>query len=579
MRNNGRRNIADEIKSRCDITDVIGRVVQLKRSGSNYKGLCPFHNEKTPSFVVSSSKQIFTCFGCGASGDVIGFVERYYSLDFRGAVEMLAKEYGISLEGAFSGGSAARDEYYEINRLAARFFFKAMREHANPAYTYMKNRGISEDTMNLFGIGYADESWNGLYDHLKSQGVEETKMMELGLISSSKGKYYDKFRGRVMFPIMNTSGKVIGFGGRIIGDGAPKYLNSQESDVFRKKDNLYALNVSRKNVSDEDMIILVEGYMDAVSLYQAGVRNVAASLGTALTENQARLIKRYTRNVILSYDADSAGQAAAFRGLDILYAEGLRARVLKVTDGKDPDEFIKKNGRKAFLELVERAVPYGDFKIDAIKKKYDMEDPQQRADFINEAAAMLRSMKPVEADIYIKKLAEDAGVSEGAVRAEYMMEDSISPIRTDRKKETDGKETDISLAEQDLLKLMLTDARFTELPEDIKDTVFTEGIAKEIYVGIMDSLDGHGRPDIRSLRESLDEDGIRMLEMIDSKIIPPGREDEIFTDCVDKIRSDVLRKREREVMMALSIAEEEDNGEKIVELTQKLIDIQKKLKV
>ena len=298
-------NIVDEIKSRCNIVDVIGRVVPLKKSGSNFKGVCPFHNEKTPSFVVSETKQIFTCFGCGATGDVIAFVKRYYNLEFRGAVEMLAREYGISLDGAFRS-NRNKDELYEINRQAARFFYKAMREKSNKGYTYMKNRGISEETMNKFGIGYADDGWTSLYDFLGAAGVAEKKMLELGLISKSKDRCFDKFRDRVIFPIINTAGKVIGFGGRIIGDGEPKYLNSQESGIFQKKNNLYGLNLARKDVSREDSIVLVEGYMDVVSLYQAGVRNVSASLGTALTENQARLIKRYTRNVVLSYDSDQA---------------------------------------------------------------------------------------------------------------------------------------------------------------------------------------------------------------------------------------------------------------------------------
>ena len=264
MKQNRQNNIVDEIKSRCDIVDVVGRVVSLKKAGSNYKGVCPFHNEKTPSFVVSETKQIYTCFGCGALGDVLSFVEKYYGLDFKGSVERLAKEYGISLEGAFRS-SGNRDELYEINRQAALFFFRAMRSGANPGYTYMKRRGISEETLNEFGIGYADGEWSSLYDHLRSMGYRDDKLLELGLISrSDKGRCYDKFRNRVIFPIINTGGKVIGFGGRIIGEGEPKYLNSQESAVFRKKNNLYGLNLSRKEAGRQDAIILVEGYMDVV---------------------------------------------------------------------------------------------------------------------------------------------------------------------------------------------------------------------------------------------------------------------------------------------------------------------------
>ena len=391
----------------------------MKKAGSNYKGICPFHNEKTPSFVVSETKQIFTCFGCGATGDVIGFVERYYSLDFKGAVEMLAKEYGISLEGAFRT-SKDKDESYEINRQAAMFFFRALREKANPGYTYMKTMRMSEDTMNRFGIGYADGEWRSLYDYLLQKGISEDKLLSLGLISKSNDRCFDKFRNRVIFPIMNTAGKVIGFGGRIIGEGEPKYLNSQESDVFQKKNNLYALNLTRKDVSREDAIILVEGYMDAVSLSQAGIRNISASLGTALTEDQAGLSDQTLHEECDPFiRCRPGGQNAAFRGLDILYREGCRARVLKVTDGKDPDEFIKKNGRNAFLDLVDHAIPYGDFKLNMVKQRYDMEDEQQRVEFIHEAVRVLQKMNPVEADIYIEKLSAETGISEGAIRFEY----------------------------------------------------------------------------------------------------------------------------------------------------------------
>ena len=577
---NGQINIVDEIKSRCNIVDVVGRVVPLKKAGSNYKGVCPFHNEKTPSFVVSETKQIYTCFGCGASGDLINFVERYYSLDFRGAVEMLAKEYGINLDGAFKS-SKDKDEYYEINRQAARFFFKAMRQKSNPGYTYMKKRGISEEILNKFGIGYADDSWTSLYEFLKGQGISDNKLMDLGLISNSKGRYFDKFRDRVMFPIMNTAGKVIGFGGRIIGQGEPKYLNSQESNVFQKKNNLYGLNLTRADVSREDSIILVEGYMDAVALYQFGIRNVSASLGTALTENQARLIKRYTKNVILSYDADSAGQNAAFRGLDVLYKEGCRAKVLKVTDGKDPDEFVKKNGRKSFLDLVENAVPYGDFKIDAIRSKYDIDDQQQRVDFISEAVSVLKAMKPVEADIYIKKLAEQTGISEGAIRFEYSGNNSQKQtpgIYEKKEEEKDPDENAMPLVEQDLIKLMLIDERFTKLPESIKDIAFKSEPGRIIYNSVLKVDDGKRPLDINRLKDFLDENSAECLEMIDDKIIPNGREDIMFNDCISLIKKEFLKAQEDEIITKLSMADEDDNRDNIISLTQQLIEIQKELK-
>ena len=573
-------NIVDEIKSRCNIVDVIGRVVPLKKSGSNFKGVCPFHNEKTPSFVVSETKQIFTCFGCGATGDVIAFVKRYYNLEFRGAVEMLAREYGISLDGAFRS-NRNKDELYEINRQAARFFYKAMREKSNKGYTYMKNRGISEEIMNKFGIGYADDGWTSLYDFLRAAGVAEKKMLELGLISKSKDRCFDKFRDRVIFPIINTAGKVIGFGGRIIGDGEPKYLNSQESGIFQKKNNLYGLNLARKDVSREDSIVLVEGYMDVVSLYQAGVRNVSASLGTALTENQARLIKRYTRNVVLSYDSDQAGQNAAMRGIDILYREGLRARVLRVFDGKDPDEFIRKNGRGAFYDLMDNALPYGDFKLEFAKAGYDLDDEQQKLDFLRDAVGILQSMKPVEADFYIKKLSADTGISEGAIRFEYSGNNSQEkkmPAGIETSTDLKDYEEQMPLVEQDMIKLMLLDEKFVHLPDDISDKAFRSTAGINIHRNLLAADDGQRPFDINRLKDLLDEDAVQALDMINSKIIPQGREDSIYNDCIDRIRLNELKKQENEIITRLSMADEDENGEEIVKLTKQLMDIQKKIK-
>ncbi len=583
MSANNQTNIVDEIKSRCNIVDIVGRVVPLKRAGSNYKGICPFHNEKTPSFVVSETKQIFTCFGCGATGDMFEFVKRYYNLDFRGAVEMLAKEYGISLEGAFHG-SRDNEELYEINRQAARFFFRGLRERANPGYTYMKGREISEDILNKFGIGYADDSWDSLYLFLKGQGVSDDKMLELGLISKGRNGYYDKFRSRVIFPIINTRGKVIGFGGRIVGDGEPKYLNSQESSIFKKKYNLYGLNLTGAEVRKQDAIILVEGYMDVVSLYQAGVRNVSASLGTALTENQVKLIKRYTRNVILSYDADQAGQQAAMRGLDILYGENCAARVLKVTDGKDPDEFIKKNGRKAFLQLADEALPYGDFKLGYLRQQYDMEDSQQRVAYTEAAIDVLRGMKPVEADIYIRKLAEETGVSEGAIRFEYSGNNTMEKgyagrAGTSESAGSGGRRKDeMPLIEQDLIKLMLLDGAFIRLPEDIKDEAFKSSSGRNIYECIVAAVAEDGMADAQRVREMLDEEDAELFEEIESKTVPAGKERHMFEDCTAKIREEMLQRQEQELMMRLSLADEKENRDEIEDLMKQLIQIQKELK-
>ena len=571
----------EEIKSRCNIVDVIGRVVTLKKAGSSYKGLCPFHNEKTPSFSVDEGRQTYKCFGCGEGGDVISFVEKYYNLDFMEAMEMLARDYGIELKKS-NRGSQHTKEYYEINRQAAIFFFNAFRRGPNPAYTYMHGRGISDETLHTFGIGYADDAWTSLTDHLMKMGYAPSKLVEVGLVSEKNGRYYDKFRGRVMFPIINTGGKVIGFGGRIIADGEPKYLNSKESSAFQKKNNLYGLNITKDYIRRENRIILVEGYMDVISLYQAGVRNVSASLGTALTENQASLIRRFTTDVILSYDADAAGQNAALRGLDILYREDLRARVLVVTDGKDPDEFIKAQGRDAYLKLADAALPYGDFKLKKAAERYDLSDQEQKLRYIRDALGILRGMKPVEADMYLNRLSDETGISEQAIRQEF--ETGRQEERQHRasyapefdKRHKGQREGEASEAELQLLKLMIIDSDYSKLPDDIKDVVFTDRLSSSIY-GAIRAVDRGERPlDMSAVQDQLDVEGSRMLETVLQKIIPGDKEAEIYKDCIRHIRRDTLMREDAEITARL--CDPNLDQEEIARLMQRQIEIQKIIK-
>lgn len=574
----GTVNTVDEIKSRCNIVDVIGQVVPLKRAGSNFKGKCPFHNEKTPSFVVSETKQIFTCFGCGATGDVIAFVEKYYQLDFMQAVEKLANEYGIEMDRSFRKDQH-KDEAYNINREAAKFFFKAFRENANPGYTYMINRGIDHETLNKFGIGYADDKWDSLYKHLTDMGFKTESLLELGLISESRGKYYDKFRNRVMFPIINTSGKVIGFGGRIIGDGNPKYLNSQESSVFLKKNNLYGLNITRQEISKENQAILVEGYMDVISLYQSGIRNVSASLGTALTENQAKLLKRYTHNIVLSYDADQAGINAALRGLDILHKENCKVKVLHVTDGKDPDEFVKKNGRLAFKKLIDDALPFADYKLSILRKNIDISTTEGRVDFLKKAAEVLIQLSPVEADIYIKKLAQETKISEGAIRLEMNVNNSEIkyPERRQIKASDEEKTNDITMLEKNIIKLILHSSKYYgEFVRYSKD-VFRSESGYKIFSGIGSIYTDGEAVDIRRLADQMEPEENRILKDI-LKNVQIINESTLFKDCIETIETKRLSNKEKELIMRLSMADEEENNDSINELTKELMQIQKLLK-
>lgn len=409
-------NFTDELKAQLNIVDIIGREVALKKSGSNYMGLCPFHNEKTPSFSVNEGKQFFHCFGCGKSGDVIGFVQEYYKLPFMEAVEKLAAENGIKLpERRSSGPKIDYDKYHGINAKAARFFYNNLGTKGNKGLAYLKKRGLSKETITAFGLGYAPASGTALVDHLRSEGVSDDDMLKLGLANSGKNGLYDKFRDRVMFPIISTQDKVIGFGGRAIADIKPKYLNSPESEIFLKKNNLFGLNLTKKEIDREGRAIIVEGYMDMISLYQNGVKNVAASLGTALTINQARLLCRYSKNIVLSYDSDSAGINAALRGIDVIIAAGGKPRVMHVTDGKDPDDFIRAHGKDAFIRLADNAMPATDYKLRLAKRGFDLSDDMDVLGYIERVVPILRELGPVELDIYARKLSEEFGVSESAI--------------------------------------------------------------------------------------------------------------------------------------------------------------------
>lgn len=575
----------ENLKSRVDIVDVIGQVVPLKRAGSNYKGLCPFHGEKTPSFMVSESRQYFTCFGCGAKGDVIEFVKRYYNMDFVEAVEKLARDYGVTME--TRSYDDHRGEYYEINRMAARFFYDAFTKKANRGYSYMEGRGIAPATLKKFGIGYADGEWDSLYRFMVSQGVEVKKLQELGLVSTGKGKCYDRFRNRVMFPIINTSGKVIGFGGRAVSpEDSPKYLNSPESRIFQKKNNLYGLNISRKAAGDEGFLILVEGYMDVIALYQSGVHNVAASLGTALTENQARLIHRYTKEVVLSYDADRAGRAAALRGIEILRKEGSKVKVLHVTDGKDPDEYVKKNGRDAFLELVGNALSYGEYKLESAKLGYDLSIDEDRLDYMKKAVEIIAAMSPLEQEIYKKKMAGDLGVAESAIDRELALREdrrasqtAEAGRKTRREEDAPEEREEISPLEKTLLKLVLTDDDY--LPRLAEETEVELSLPARNILG-QALREKKRRPDsvldVAQLIEGLPEPEGRALQQLMEEILLDPEHEKVYEECLRTARSEKLAKREQELLTMLSMADEGGSQEQIRQMTDELMRIQRERK-
>ncbi len=400
--------IIEEIKYRNDIEDVISGYVTLKRAGSNLVGLCPFHSEKSPSFTVFTGSKSFYCFGCGAGGDVIGFVMRTENLEYTDALRYLAKRAGIELpeDGAARERGGSRDRVLAINRDAAKFFFSSLRE-SRAAQEYLSRRGLSSALVRHFGIGYAPDDFQALYRYLSSKGYtqEELSTAFLCSVSRKNGKSYDIFRNRIMFPVIDVRGDVIAFGGRTIGNNPDesKYINSADTPVFNKRRNLFALNFARTSCAEQ--IILCEGYMDVVSLHGAGFTNAVASCGTALTPDQARLMRKYAKSAVISYDADEAGQRAADKAFALLGEAGLEARLLKVEDAKDPDEYIKKYGKEGFSRLLNRSRSRFDFKFSNILSRNDVTTADGRIKAASEAAEMIAQFRSeVERDVYIRQV-------------------------------------------------------------------------------------------------------------------------------------------------------------------------------
>nr|WP_288886973.1 DNA primase [uncultured Blautia sp.] len=387
-------DVIEEVRMKNDIVDVISGYVRLQKKGSSYFGLCPFHNEKSPSFSVSPGKQMYYCFGCGAGGNVFTFVMEYENFTFIEAVKYLAERAGVKLpEGEYSKEQRAASDLktvlLEVNKKAASYYYYQLKqEGGRQAYEYLKNRELSDETIKNFGLGYSSKYSDSLYRYLKGKGYSDTILKESGLFSADE-RYgmHDKFWNRVMFPIMDVNNRVIGFGGRVMGDAKPKYLNSPETKIFDKSRNLYGLNIARR--SRKNYLIICEGYMDVISMHQAGFTNAVASLGTALTSGHASLMSRYTKEVLLTYDSDEAGQKAALRGIPILREAGIKPRVVNLAPYKDPDEFIKAQGQEAFEKRLTEAMNYFLFEVQVMERQYDLADPEDKTEFYRAIAKKL----------------------------------------------------------------------------------------------------------------------------------------------------------------------------------------------
>ncbi|AWI03335.1 DNA primase [Clostridium drakei] len=580
-------DVIQRVKEENDIVDVISETVKLKRAGRNYSGLCPFHHEKTPSFSVSVDKQIYKCFGCGEAGNVITFVMKTKNLSFPEAVKLLADRVNITIE--TDENNSHKDTFkqlYKLNVDSARYFFNCLGENV-AAKQYLLNRGITEKTIRSFGLGYSANSWDGLLRHLKKKGFSELDMFSNGLIiKSQKGSYYDRFRNRIIFPVFDYRGRVIGFGGRVMDDSKPKYLNSPETALFKKGINLYGLNFAIKN-NREKMLIIVEGYMDCISLHQYGITNAVASLGTALTTNQAKLIKKYADRAIIAYDADSAGQMATMRGLEILKKVGLDVKVLKVPEGKDPDEYIRNNGREAFMKLIEDALPLVDYRMKKIKENIDINNSEGVIKYAEQALEIISDLDAIEREIYIKKLSEETSIRDQAL---YDMINSKIQKNV-KKSENMNIDNDFGQklylepaylkAERGLLKVIFKDEKALEYVEkNIKREELILESHRKIYDYIVENMQYDEEERQKRIEVKCDDidTSKEWVNIIEADFIYDSNDyEDIVDDYVKGIKKFKLEESKKQIMNRIKQYEIDGKLEESLKLAQELIQIQKKI--
>lgn len=493
--------LKEEIRAANDIVDVISQYVTLKRSGRNYFGICPFHREKSPSFSVSPDRQYFHCFGCHKGGDVFTFVSEIEKLSFKETVEFLAERGHVTLpaeqDEGFNEKQYLKDRMYKINLETTLFFHERLYQPlAKIAQNYVKERKLDNATLKAFKIGYSGE-YNELYKHLKSKGFKDNEILATGLVNKNdRGEFIDRFRKRLMFPIMTVNGKVVAFGGRRLDNNekSAKYINSNENLIYSKKQHLFALNLA-KQINDKQ-IILVEGYMDAISLHQRGIKNVVASLGTALTEEQGRLLRKYSEQVLMSYDSDGAGQEAIMRGLEILGAQGCDARVIQMEGAKDPDEYIIKYGSERFKLLAKNAISLVEFKIKMIRSKYDLENATDKVRFLKEITKVLSKVENnIEREIYIGKVAEQYKISKEAIYVEvnkqtYKNQASKDNIisRPIHKAEKNQEEISEAIIKRENMVLYLLINHYEESVIDITSNIVKEDFKLEVNQKIFETI-------------------------------------------------------------------------------------------
>ena len=554
------REYIDEVVRRSDITEVVSSYVQLRHRGRTHTGLCPFHSEKTPSFVVYPETQSFYCFGCGAGGDVITFVRKINNLDYVEAVKMLAGRAGMPMPEEDDKAGRLRSRVLAINKEAARFFYEqlnAENDDARAARAYWRGRGLSDSTIRRFGLGFSPNDFGALRRHLRTRGYTEEEMLASGLQKrSEKGNVYDVFRGRVMTPIFDLRGNVIAFGGRVLGDEKPKYINSPETLVYKKSKAMFALNIAKKSASRR--YILCEGYMDVISLHQAGFDTAVAACGTALTPDQVRLLGEYADEVVLCYDSDEAGQKATARSLGLFAESPVKVSVLNIPGAKDPDEFIKKYGRERFEALLNGTSNAIEYNLAKVREKYDLARPADRVEYIKDAIRLLAGrLTPTEREVYAGRLAEETDVAKANVMAQLEAAVRANRRRAQRQREKEllntGAGADIKLpynvpggekalgvasAEQQLVAALIRDPSLIPMAESrVKPEQFLMEDMAAAYAAVLEAKRQGHLPDLATLASALPEETVSRLSLLLARNYDVGlgrRDVEMYLDRLEQ---------------------------------------------
>lgn len=579
-RNREQEDIVERVAAANDIVEVISQFVPLKRAGRNFKACCPFHQEKTPSFMVQPEKQLFHCFGCQAGGDVFSFLMKYENLSFPEALKMLADRARITLpEKRYAkGDSSHKDQIYEIYQCAVELYQRLLAgESGKKARDYLAKRGMTDETLREFKVGWAPDEWRTLYDHLLKKGYPEALLKQSSLIQqSAKGNYYDTFRGRILFPIMNLQNKPVAFGGRLLGDGeGPKYLNSSENPVFSKRRELFGLNVAKRHIdANWPNLILVEGYMDFLALYQAGFKNTVATLGTALGEDHARLMKRFAEEVIVVYDGDDAGESAALRGLEILLEGGGQVKLASLPKGFDPDDFVRKRGADAFRELLKNAQDFFDYKLKALLERYPKNDALGLAKISREMLETFRKVKnPVMLAEYFKRLSREIGIDERSLRAEF---ENISRRGSDlarrRGEKTVEKKTAPATPQEEvlLLALMMENSNFLDEAErQLNPETMRSPVSRELFKFLVDSGGVAKKKPLSTVLNKIQNTAYReqLVGALAALEDTPDRK-QIFQDCLRTIRRNGALDRQEKLRGLIHEAERNGDSAKLLAYTR-----------